>query len=333
MSVLPSPNSYRPYDPVYRDGIIGKFNAPGNYIFDAALPAVSIGDEAIKSGQILKTADGTLRNMRGTNALLWNSGSDVPQHPGVDLTTAVTYVQKRYGDSVPEDLDSIVTEGDLIPGGKVALNHMAMVEGLKIRRELDFLNLCVAANTGQDTNLTAGSGWNEAGGDPIGNIKDAAEYVSRTGFDADTMVIGRAAWWALMNNDALVERMSTGGSRHGMSYNAFAALMQDLFGIDRVLIAKVRYTAENAKGTPTIGDALGDTCIVYKRVEQGVQVEGQAGDVAVTPGWIARVQGFDLRLDNFRDDRKHQLVHRASFAEALAVMDTGYAAGIYNCVV
>ena len=330
MSTLPTPNSYRPYDPIYRDGIIGKFNAPGNYVFDQALPLVAVEDEAIKTGQILKTADGTLRNMRGGNALLWDSGSDVPQHPGVDLTTAVTYVQKRYGDSVPEDLDSIVTEGDLIPGGKVALNHMAMVEGLKIRRELDFLSLCAAANTGSDQNLTGAGCWDQSGSDPLDNIKDAAEYVSRSGFDADTMVIGRSAWWALMNNDAMVERMATTGSRHGMSLDAFQALMQSLFGIDRVLVAKVRYTSEPAKGSPTIADALGDTCIVYKRVEQGVQVEG--GDVAVTPGWIARVQGFALRLDNFRDDRKHQLVHRASFAEALAVMDTAYAAGIYNCV-
>jgi hypothetical protein len=329
---LPTSNTYRPYNPIWEAGIVGEFNAPGNYIINEAAPPIAVGDANLKSGQILKVKAGELKRSRG-DALLWGAGSSTPKGVGVSLDTAVTYTVKRFGEAVPEDLDSAVTEGDLVPGGKTKLNLLATLEGLKIQREAEFLSLCSSTYTGSDQAITAGAGWNEAGGDPIANIKAAAEYVSRSGFDADTMLMGADAWWALMNNDALVERMSSAGSRHGMSKSAFAQLMQDLFGVDRVLVSKVRRNTANVGATSNEAYVLGDTCIVYKRMEGGERVSNESGDIAVAPGWLARVQAYDLALDNYEDDDAAVRWHRARFAEGLAVASTSFAASISNVVI
>jgi hypothetical protein len=333
MAPFPTSATARPYSEVWKAGIIGAFNEPGAYIYNEALPSpIEVDEYGINSGQILKVKAGELNRLTGDGSR-WGPGAPTPNGVGVDLGTPVTYAMQRFAEKIPEQIQSVVDNGALIPLGKAKLNLLASLETLKLRREQTFTSLCVSGSVGQATTLGAGAGWNETGGDPFDNIKDAVEFVSRSGHDADTMVLGRSAWWALTNNAAVKARMALTAASHAISLSGFREAIADLYGITRILVAKARVNTAAQGATASISDLLGDTCIIFKSMAGGERVSNEAGDVAVTPGWLARVRGYDLFLDNFVDDDAAVRWHRAQFAEALAVASTEFAAGIFNCVV
>jgi len=206
------------------------------------------------------------------------------------------------------------------------------LEALRINRERNFLNLLVAANTGAEVTLSGGDVWDPAGSDPFGNFADAMEYVSRTGHDADTVVIGRSVLPVLMKNAAVRAFEGHHEGRHLVGLPKIAAFLRTLYpSVDRVMVSNARYNSANPGAAAVMADALSDTVVVYKRMEEGARI-ADTQNVAVAPGWLARVRAYDLSLDNFEDEDADGRWHRWRYAEGIAVADSAYAYGIYNCV-
>lgn len=340
MPIFPTHDNYREYDPVLMAKIVGAFNAAGSYIANDVLAtfdngsadAIANGANPLYSGQILKLAAGTMREDRG-DSLLWQLGASAAESAGVDLTDPVTYVTKRYGNKIPVPIGK--DEGFIGPGSFSDLQLMKVIEELRVKREIDTAALFTSGNVTDAQTLSGATRWDQAGSDPIDNIKDAVEVVSRSGMEADSAVIGRSAWYALMNNPSLIDRMSTNGNRHGMSRGAFADLLNELFGIKNLYIGMARKNTGKPGGTASESDIWGDSMVIYKKLDMATPADaasGMPGSVAVGGGWALRVAAYDLTIENYLDNDKASIVHRAHFRDIPKVVDAQFASGIFDVV-
>lgn len=80
--------------------------------------------------------------------------------------------------------------------------------------------------------------WNDASSDPIVTIRGAATGVLElTGFKPNTLVLGKRTYDALLDNDAIIDRI-----KYGQTAGAAAAvnlnLLAQLFEVDRVLVGQ-----------------------------------------------------------------------------------------------
>lgn len=105
--------------------------------------------------------------------------------------------------------------------------------------------------------------WDEAGSDPIVDIRSAIRTVHRnTGFRPNKLLMGREAWDTLLDNDAILARI-TGGATREIPAMVMRALLAQLFEVERIFVmdsvvnTAVRGEAEN---TGFIG---ADNVLVY----------------------------------------------------------------------
>jgi hypothetical protein len=116
---------------------------------------------------------------------------------------------------------------------------------LLIQREAAFANSFMTTGV-WGTDITGVSGtptgaqvkqWNDGASDPVKNIRDAKRTVQEnTGFRPNTLTLGRSVFDALLDNDAIVDRIKYGqtpGSPAIVNAQSLAAL----FELDQILVS------------------------------------------------------------------------------------------------
>lgn len=136
---------------------------------------------------------------------------------------------------------------------------------LLIRRERLFADAYLQASVwGTDNALgTATDKWDDASSDPIEQARTAIRTVQgNTGYRPNRAIVGRSAWDALLDNDAILSRI-TGGSNNAMPAAVQRQLVAQLFEIDEIFVADAVYNSANKGATEATDFVVGDVALFY----------------------------------------------------------------------
>ena len=176
---------------------------------------------------------------------------------------------------------------------------------LLIRREALFTSTFFGAgiwDTDQDVDWQIASA-----ADPIVDVRAAISGVhSKTGFRPNRMLLGRTAWDTLMDNDALLSRI-TGGANNAMPAMVQRQLVAALFELQSIhVMDSVVNSAlpDDVEATDFIG---GDNALVYYAPDSVGLEEPTAGTQFSWTGFLgATSQGMRIkrfRMENLESDR------------------------------
>ena len=124
--------------------------------------------------------------------------------------------------------------------------------------------------------------WNDAASDPVADVRfSATDIESRTGFRANTLVLGPAAWNAIADNDSVLDRI-----KHTQLGITTPQLVAAAMEIDRILVARaVRNTAGEGAAEATSHFAADQALLCYVNPTPSLQ-QPSAG---YTFSWTGRV--------------------------------------------
>lgn len=183
--------------------------------------------------------------------------------------------------------------------GKSLLQLRSVVRGMAEREVVSLLT--TAANWTNKS--TAAHSWSTTG-DPVSDISTAIDKVAELA-DPDTIILGRAAFRALLDNKAWNETRPYGDdratslSKPGQQLNELRPdqlnylkeMIARRFGLKQCIFATARWNASATKATTTIANQFGDNC------------------------WIGRVGEF-TEMDVINNDGGFEISPRAFFKAA-----------------
>ncbi len=167
--------------------------------------------------------------------------------------------------------------------------------------------------------------WSGTSDDPIVNIREARRTVQgNTGYQPNKMVISRAAYDILLDNDALLSRI-TGGSTREMPAMVMRELLAQLFELDRIFVMDAIVTTSKKGETAAREFIGGSNALVYYAPDSvsisepsaGVQFSW-TGLLGSTPAGM-RIKKF--RIDQYETDR---VEGDMSFDHKVTGADLGY---------
>ena len=205
---------------------------------------------------------------------------------------------------------------------------------LLIRRERIFVSrffntsLWATDVTGVSTSPSSSQfiGWNQAASDPIVDIRLAKQTVmGNTGYRPNKMLIGRQAYDALLDNDAVLARI-TGGSTRSLPAMVMRELLAQLFEIDQIFVMDSIVTTSVKGASTTTRQFIGsDNALVYYAPDTAGLNEPTAGVQFSWTGLLGntangmRIRRF--RMEQFASDR---IEGEMAFDYKLTGTDLGY---------
>lgn len=185
-----------------------------------------------------------------------------------------------------------------------------VTQKLLIRRERLFASRFFAPNIWFNGGTSASAGqnvdWSSSSSDPIVDVRDAIRGVQEAtgGFRPNKMLIGREAWDTLVDNDAILARI-TGGANNQMPAMVMRTLVAQLFEIDEIFVMDSVYNS-GAEGT---GAALnenesnsfigGDQALLYYAPNTAALNEPTAGVQFSWTGLMGNTSN-GMRIKRFR---------------------------------
>jgi len=212
-----------------------------------------------------------------------------------------------------------------------------VTQKLLIRRERVFANAYMG--TGKwTTDMTGVTGtpaagqfqfWDESGSDPVQDIRLAKTTVQGlTGYRPNKMAIGRQALDALMDNDALLSRI-TGGATTAIPALVMRELIAQLFELDAIYVMDSVYNAKLADATDPSADDVqfigsDDALLYYAPDSVGID-EPTAGIQFSWTGYLGATPS-GMRMKRIRADLKNadRIEGEMSFDYKLTGPDLGY---------
>lgn len=253
-------------------------------------------------------------------------GEQIPMIPG-PIQDAVPWCAKKFAraGTIPSEYTVIADERG-IASTRFCLGPT--VEFVREAREMQVLSaIGTAGNWANSTTLV--NDWLSAGADPIGDIMDGVEAVSKFG-RADTMILGSASAYALMRSPAFNSPRSLQSDRGTLTEDELAEIIRSRFGIGRVLISRAKYnTSKKASPTAAAVDfMLPDVCWIGKLDGDSMQV---GSNFAVRSLAAARVTPMDLWVESQYDVRTGSILFTAAVHEAFPILEPELGYLIENC--
>ncbi len=188
-----------------------------------------------------------------------------------------------------------------------------VAQQLMIGRELLFQQTFMPAAAGSgtwDTEVTGaaapGAGdvvfWDGGVSDPIIDIRTAIRAVhQRTGLRPNKFLLGRQAWDALADNDAILARV-TGGATRNLPAMVMRELVAQLFEIDQIYVMDaVVNTAEQGE-TENTGFISGDNALIYYAPDGLSPDTPSAGAQFSWTGFMGATNN-GMRIKRFRSEK------------------------------
>ncbi len=224
---------------------------------------------------------------------------------GYDLSTTsysadVVALHKDVDDAIranadaPLDMDSDATK--------------FLTQQMLIKRDRDWASSFFSGGswTGSTTgsDITPGTKWDASGATPIEDVEAQADSVeAKTGFRANTLVLGVDAFTALKNSSDVVDRI-----RYTQTGVVTEDMLAGLFGMDKVLVARGVYNSALEGATDSLARIYtGDTALVLYVPPAASLMNPAAGYTFAWTGYTGagpdgqRVSRF--RMDHLRSDR------------------------------
>lgn len=178
-------------------------------------------------------------------------------------------------------------------------------------------------NTGIWSADTA-TNWSTTG-DPISDIRDAKRTIlGNTGYMPNKLLMGRQAYDTLLDNDAILERI-TGGSTRAMPAMVMRELLAQLFEVDRIFVMDSIFTS-SVKGASSTTRAFigGDNVLVYYAPDTVGLNEPTAGVQFSWTGMVGSTAN-GVRIKRFRMEQNEadRIEGQMSFDMKLVSSDLG----------
>lgn len=160
------------------------------------------------------------------------------------LDNTPTYYCREW--AIHQDLpDQVIANADSVINPYSDATNLLVTKAL-IRREKAFMDAYFKTNvwssdlTGKSSSPTTGEflQWNDENSDPITTLRAASTSIlETTGFSANTLILGKRTYDALLDNAAIIDRI-----KYGQTASQAAAvnvnLLAQLFEVDRVLVSQ-----------------------------------------------------------------------------------------------
>lgn len=174
---------------------------------------------------------------------------------------------------------------------------------LLIRRERQFATslfttgIWTGSSTGSDVNVD----WQVAStADPIIDVRTQKQAIlSKTGYMPNKMLMGRQAYDTLLDNDAVLARI-TGGATRDMPAQVMRTLLAQLFEVDAIFVMDAIYTTTvEGAATQTRSFIGGDNVLVYYAPDTVALNEPSAGVQFSWTGLLGNTEN-GMRIKRFR---------------------------------
>ena len=201
---------------------------------------------------------------------------------------------------------------------------------LLLRRELQFVSDFFTTGvwgsdvTGVSSSPTAGEflQWNDANSDPINDIEAGkAEILSTTGFEANTLVIGYEVFRQLKNHPDMIDRFKY--TQAGALVTE--ALLGQVFGVERVLVAKTVKATNNEGAAGAYDFAFGKSALLAHVAPNPGLLTPSAGYTFAWTG-VSEGLGSTLGVSQFRMEhlKATRVEGQVAFDNKVVGSDLGY---------
>ena len=174
--------------------------------------------------------------------------------------------------------------------------------------------------------------WDSASSDPIKDVRKGMRTVQgATGYRPNKMMIGREAYDALLDNDAVLERI-TGGSTRNLPAQVMRALLAALFELEAIFVADAVQNTAKKGATEATSFIAGDNALLYYAPDSVGPEEPTAGTQFSWTGYLPGQTAEGLVISRFREDLKRadRVEGEMSFDYKVTAPELGYF--FSNCV-
>ena len=190
---------------------------------------------------------------------------------------------------------------------QVALDQSAtswVTQKLLIKREILFQQAFFAASVWA-TDVTPTTLWDAASSDPIDDIRTGKRVVQlNTGFRPNRMLIGRTCYDALLDNDAILDRI-TGGATTAIPALVMKQKLTELLELDEILIMDAIYnSAKIDKTDPDVAtyNFVGDKDALLYYAPATVSLDEPTAGVQFSWNGYLGATSSGQRISRFRAD-------------------------------
>ena len=334
MSIYPKPGNMRPVDPVLSGFVAGVANQPSNFVADEILPVIvnstsaTNGDDSFSTGTLQRFADAALFGDPSANDVV-APGQTYPRDRGGDFNP-LTFACQKYGREAVllwEELKRLQGAGKL--GAEMA-KLLPLVQTLLIRKEVRVAEFFESI-TNWTNYETLTDSWDEDAGDINGDIITAMESVMSYGMTANTMVLPRDSFVAMVQNNSFLEFLNVDRDRTTLyAPGALAEVLAGRYGIDRLILANASYnTDKDPDAAPTLDYVWGDTCwIGYLPPAPQSAVMPSATGVGtsvqlLTPMAGARIVEHDWEVQTYPEEQSDSDIYKVRYSEIDKVVSPG----------
>ena len=309
MAQFPTAITNRPVDPVVQSLTFALANRNDSFIYQKVLKPTPTASQS--TGTIMGI---NIETFFGDSAASYErgEGGTYSEAFGPKLSNT-TFRCQEYGRMVGVDRKTLSRSE--LPADLRAVHNAQIMTHLRIAQEVRGATMFgTAANWTNSTTVAAGSKWDSAGGDPIGNLETAIETVAGYGLRPNTIIMGRQARRTLQKSPVFLEFLPTTGDRNIVPTGMLKGKLAELFEVsaDRIFFGdSVRNTAHPGK-TVSLADIWGDWVWVGYLDVGSVPIEG---GVSVQPTAAARFVEQDWEMVEWEDEARNSVVTRVSHSE------------------
>lgn len=180
--------------------------------------------------------------------------------------------------------------------------------------------------------------FDNANSDPIVDVRRAMDAVHlATGFRPNRIAIGRSAWSALLDNDAILARI-TGGTTPSQPAVVMRALIAQLFEVDQIFVGGSVVNAgedQNNRDNINAGEAnsfvIGDDMLIYFAPNTPSLESPTAGQQFSWTGFMGATAA-GMRIRRFRSEKTQSDRIEGEMAFDYKITSQELAIAFHNCV-
>lgn len=306
---LPTINDVQAAEPILTNMLVGYMQAESRFVASQVFPTVPVAND---SGQFYKFdkkywfLDGLQQRAPGGEFNSVEFGLSTDTYKTVQFAADEALADEiRANSQVPMDLETAM------------VNHFGQLSLL--RKEIQFAADFMVTGVWGTTN-TDKTDWDDySSGDPIANVQEAKDTISsNTGYEPNTLVVGRPVHAALVNHPDILDRLKyVAAATMSTVEQSIAAI----FGLDRYIVARASYSNTNEAATFSASNIIDDDALlVYVNPNAGV-FDATAGKTFVWgPG------GGLGSMYRYRADSRHADViqHKEQWDQKAVATDLGY---------
>ncbi len=204
-----------------------------------------------------------------------------------------------------------------------------VTQQLMIKRDYDFAQKFFATSTwtGSTTgsDITPGTKWDTASGDPIKDIRAQIKAVKKkTGIKPNKMVFGRTAWDVVLDNAAVIDRIKYGQSSPNNPAFTNEQTIAAILGLEQIVIADTVYNSAEEGAPDSMGFVFTEdsALLIYAAPTPGILMPS-AGYIFTWKQYLAASSG--LRIMRMRNDlaRSDRIEGELAYAMKVVAADLG----------